>query len=199
MGVDQGIEIIRVKSGEQIEEVVSIHREVFVDNLSGDAGRRFIKYFFEKVAASPNGIIYVCRDNEKTVGFIAGMSFKENFFDAEFMRRGFMAFLAQLFSRPSIVFNILFQLKRSMTTAKSIPEAELLSIGVKKGYRQSGAGKKLVHALEEFFRTKGIKDYKVYTDAKFVEAIKFYEGLGFFFLKQFNFLKISERLYLKKI
>ena len=43
------LNIVRVQSEEEIAQVVSLHKEMFPDNLSGDIGHKFIQEYFRKI------------------------------------------------------------------------------------------------------------------------------------------------------
>jgi ribosomal protein S18 acetylase RimI-like enzyme len=192
------ITIVRVASAGDLRAVTRVHEEVFVDNLSGGTGRRFVEEYFERIVAAPGGVLYAGKDGDRVVGFVAGLTSKQGFLAPGFMLRGLRVTLWQLLVRPSIVVNILFSLKR-MLVGRVDCEAELLSIGVAETYRQTGVATRLVESLEGFFRTQDVERYKVYTDNKLKAAVAFYERLGFVLERQVRFLHISERLYVKRL
>jgi GNAT superfamily N-acetyltransferase len=192
------LKIVRVQSAEEIAEVVALHKKVFVDNLAGHIGRSFIGAYLENVVESSCGILYVAKEGSRIVGFVAGLTTKKGFCHFKLMSHGLGVTAWQLLVRPSTVLNILLQSKRMFSNKSDCP-AQLLTIGVAEGNRKSGVGKRLIQSLEEFFKTQGVKEYKVYTDSKFKDGIKFYEDLGFVLKKQVNVGHISERLYLKRL
>ena len=65
-------------------------------------------------------------------------------------------------------------------------KAELLSIVVDAEYRGRGAGKRLIGAMEEYFKNSGIRCYKVVTWSGDEAANAFYRAVGFRFRRSFE-------------
>ena len=65
-----------------------------------------------------------------------------------------------------------------------IPETELLSISVSPEAQQGGIGSKLLVALEQELKKRGINRYKVVAGQKLSGANKFYQKNGFVLAKQ---------------
>ncbi|MBW6536760.1 MAG: GNAT family N-acetyltransferase [Mariniphaga sp.] len=65
-----------------------------------------------------------------------------------------------------------------------IPETELLSISVSPEARQGGIGSRLLAALEQALKNRGINQYKVIAGQKLEGANKFYRKNGFVLAKQ---------------
>ena len=67
---------------------------------------------------------------------------------------------------------------------------EINNIFVLEEYRQKGIGKKLVKTMIDTFKQEGITNIDLYTFGNNVDAIKFYEKIGF---KKYNVQMLYEK------
>ena len=73
------LNIVKLQTQEELEGVIRLHREVFSNNLTGQVGYRFIRFYFNRVLNSPNGIILICKDRQELIGFVIGLASKKGF------------------------------------------------------------------------------------------------------------------------
>lgn len=177
---------------------------IHVNALSSDflpsLGFDFLKTFYNGVIGKAGVFGFVSKDKEEINGFVVGTENMDRFFKLALTSK-FIALCfylgIQLLKKPSIVKNILETFTYS--SKESGPLAELVVIAVDKSTRGKGVGKKLVLALEQEFRKRKIKEYKLTVTKRNKNANTFYEHLGFKVLTRFNLYSKSWNLLVKRI
>ncbi len=169
-----------------IENVACLHREYIKSGFLSSLGLPFLALMYRSMSDSNNTFCIVAKDKNKIIGFASG-AISVGAFYKDFLRRNFIKASLVLLPR---VFNIRFVKKIFETLfyparkEQNLPKAELLSIVVDEKYRGKGIAQQLFVKLEEEFRNKNIKQFKVVVGSKLIAACKFYEKMGGFFYSE---------------
>ena len=136
-------------------------------------------------------LVLVYKEEDKVTGFVS-CALSSNGIMKRFLFSspiGILKLVLALLKNPKLI-SPLFEtyrapsLSESDPSEKEIPETELLSISVSSLAQKGGIGSKLIVALEEALKNKGITKYKVIAGEKLVGANKFYVKNGFILAKQ---------------
>ena len=193
--LDQAFEQAREQD---LKAVAAIHRQIFSTTLSGQLGERFLEEYYRKIKISPGGIVIVCENKGQVIGFISGLSSKDNFL-FPLLIKNVWSILKELAVHPTIFKNIFRFIKRSLVLKEGKFNAELMALAVLEEYRGKGLASGLVARMEEFFVSKNVKEYKVFTDLKSSTGYGFYEKSGFRLFQEVDLLGVQARLYFKTI
>jgi GNAT superfamily N-acetyltransferase len=183
-------EIVRVQSGDvdSCRQAAALHIAEIHFGLLPLLGASFLTRFYLSLADAPEASIWIARDDERVVGFLAGCVNVTEVYKHVISRcglsLGFAAGAAIL--RPSVlrrfpaILLYPFRRKRSAAVASRIDtEAELLAIAVSAHVRGRGVGKALVFAFEDFLLASRVNGYRVATNIEERQSNAFYRALGF--------------------
>ncbi len=165
------------------EKIAFLHREYIKTGFLSSLGLPFLTLMYHTMGNSNNAFCVVAKDNNKIIGFSSGTISVGTFYK-DFLKRNFIR--ASMILLPKF-FNVRFPKKMFETLfypamkEQSLPRSELLSIVVDKNYRGRGIAQELFRKLEEEFRSRNIKEFKVVVGSKLITACKFYEKMGGFF------------------
>ena len=180
---------------QDLKDIAQIHHRIFGCDLSGRLGKNFLKHYYQKMKASSDGIIVVCKEQGRVVGFISGLSA-----ESDFLLKAAAANLLSIFVQCIVhPLSFLRFLKRNIIFKEGEFKAELTSLAILEEYRGKGIAPALLLRLEEFFKNKKVKNYKVYTDAKYGSGCRFYEKSGFSLHQEADLFGNQARLYVKTI
>lgn len=176
--------IIRKATKEDGNVVVNIHEKAFPDFFLTSLGTEFLKLFYTTVMNHKDGVLLVCENEERVIGFCAGTmmssGFNKNLIKANLLVY-MMASLKLVFTRPMSLIHLLKNMsKEESSQGDDGRYAELLSIGVDPSVQRSGGGTAMLKALEEEVKARGGKKLSLTTDFNDNEkAIGFYKSLGY--------------------
>ena len=193
------LHIKKMDSFEDVRPIVDFHMSIFLDNFTGEIGRKFLLYYFKRILASSNGVIYVCKDDNDIVGFISGLSSIKGFQDLNFYFYASVVTFWQIIVRPSIFVLILRHIKRMIVCSDIDCNAELLSLAIDGDYRRKGIARDLVCELEKFFQDKGVSEYEIFTDMVKGKGYLFYEKIGCNLIRKVTFFGLTAHLYINKV
>jgi len=177
---------------EDLRDIARMHERFFGCTFSGQLGLKFLEDFYSLINASPEGIIVVCRDKGKIVGFVSGLS-SEGGFAGRLLFKNFWSVLGHW--RQGLDF-----VRREIVFKGGEFKAELKSIAILQEYQRQGIASELVSRLETFFKKKSVTGYKAFTDLKSSpDAWKFYESSHFCLHQKETISGIETRLYAKTI
>lgn len=164
---------------EDIPAVARLHKDLIATGFLSSLGPRFLRVLYEAILEDPASALYVVRDSETAMGFIAGTGDTGAFY-RRFASRHFLAAVWALLPtllRPS-VWRRIYESLRYGGGESSVP-AELLSMAVAPAARRRGLGRRLVETLLEWVERCGIARVKVVVGADNETAVAFYRNCGF--------------------
>ena len=181
--------MIRISQLQDALQVATLHMQSINEGFLPKLGIGFLQSLYSFLIEKE--LVIVFEEEDKIMGFIScALSSKG------IMKRflfssptGILKLVLALLKNPKLI-SPLFEtyrapsLSESDPSEKEIPETELLSISVSSLAQKGGIGSKLIVALEEALKNKGISKYKVIAGEKLVGANKFYVKNGFVLAKQ---------------
>ncbi len=183
-----------------------LHKENINQGFLSSLGKPFLRSLY--IYLIKKELVIISRDGNIITGFVSYS------YDSSGIIKRF------IFSRPQVIFTILFYLIRRPSLFRSvfetmkapgksneqtksdeiIPFGELLSITVDPKYQKGGTGTVLLKALEAELKRSNIKAYKVVAGNKLEGANKFYQKNGFILAKTVNIHGDSlSSLYVKRL
>ena len=175
---------IRKASKDDGNVVVNIHEMAFPDFFLTSLGAEFLKLFYTSVMNHKDGVLLVCENEERVIGFCAGTMLSSGF-NKKLIKANLwaymMASLKILFTRPMSLVHLMKNMSKEKSSQGDDGQyAELLSIGVDPTVQRSGGGTAMLKALEEEVKAKGGKKLSLTTDFNDNEkAIAFYKSLDY--------------------
>lgn len=175
---------IRLADIGDIRSVVLIHEKAFPDFFLTSLGTEFLKLFYTSVMNHKDGVLLVCENEERMIGFCAGTMLSSGF-NSKLIKAKLwaymMASLKILFTRPVSLLHLMKNMsKEELSQGDDGQYAELLSIGVDPTVQRSGGGTAMLKALEKEVKARGGKKLSLTTDFNDNEkAIGFYKSLGY--------------------
>ncbi|MBN1414681.1 MAG: GNAT family N-acetyltransferase [Bacteroidales bacterium] len=188
--------IIRLTESDYLDTIVDLHRDAFKNVLSGQIGRRFLRYYYKTVLK--NDVIYACFLGTELAGFISGTENEKRLTTGRYYLHAVTGVLSN-FYHPCLYLSLCRHIKRLKAFDDAGIKSELLSVVVHPDYRGKGIGVSLVNELEKYFEEKKVGIYKVYTDTLYSTGYKLYEKLGFVLFKEVNLYGLPFRMYTKTI
>ena len=171
---------VRPMVGDDVNDVVLIHRDAFPGFFLSFLGSRFLRELYRAVIDDGEGIAFVALSSGKVIGFVAG-SGSAGFYRRAAKRRWWRFALASsgaLLRRPSIARRLLRALYAPPKTSSE--GALLMSLAVDPRLHRTGAGKALVVAFVEAAAKRGANAIVLTTDRAGNDAVNaFYLGQGF--------------------
>jgi len=157
---------------DDIRELVSLYHQAFKGVFTEKLGDEYLWYFYEGIIKS--GKCFVYTEDEKIVGFIAGVTDKGRLFTLKdkiyitcLILKKFLSFRIRLSDMTDFL--------RYFFWTKTIAiKAQLLLLIVEKNYRRKGIGTKLLERLMEYFREAGVEEFIVFSDDKVSQGVEFY-------------------------
>lgn len=175
---------IRNANIEDLQNVVSIHEMAFPEFFLTTLGSKFLKLFYTSVMNHKDGVLLVCENEERVIGFCAGTMLSSGF-NSKLIKSDLWAYmmvsLKILFTRPKSLIHLMKNISKEESSQGDDGQyAELLSIGVDPTVQRSGGGTALLKALEEEVKARGGEKLSLTTDFNENEkAIGFYKSLGY--------------------
>jgi glycosyltransferase involved in cell wall biosynthesis/ribosomal protein S18 acetylase RimI-like enzyme len=171
--------IVEPAEPKDVVEVARLHQKMIGTGFLSSLGSRFLSVLYRALVEDQRSSLFVARDGDVVVGFIAGTSNTTEFYK-RFMRRFFLpalwAILPTLF-RPSRWRRIAESLMYGGEDS-GVP-AELLSMAVAPSARRRGLGATLVRRLLEWSQEMGVPEMKVIVGEENSAAVSLYQSCGF--------------------
>lgn len=167
-----------------IDAVVSIHEAAFPDFFLTTLGPNFLNLFYTSVMNHKEGILLVCENDERVIGFCAGTMLSFGF-NSKLIKANLWAYMMEslkiMFTRPMSLIHLMKNMSKEESNQGDDGQyAELLSIGVDPTVQRSGSGTAMLKTLEEEVKARGGKKLSLTTDFSDNEkAIGFYKSLGY--------------------
>ena len=137
----------------ETKSLSKIHLENLKYDVLPNFGEAVLKKYFEKILKKKNSLI-VFKKNKNILGFLV-----LNFYNIKLYNildlKSILKFILNLFYKPSIFFNLLFQIFRKKLKPKLC--SEIHALAVKKNFTSKGIGNLLIKKAEIITRKKGFK------------------------------------------
>ena len=175
---------VREVAPEEISEVVRIHDDAFQGFFLTTLGDRFLTVYYRSVLEHKQGILLGYYKDGSLKGFCAATRLSRGF-NTRLVKSSWRAFslvtLRLLVCRPKALIRLAKNFTKSDPGVKDDGEyCELLSIGVAGEAQGTGAGKKMLRALEDKLRGEGERRLSLTTDYHDNEkAVGFYKSQGY--------------------
>jgi ribosomal protein S18 acetylase RimI-like enzyme len=183
---------------EHAASVAELHCAALAGDFLPSLGQGFLTVFYEGVMDLGVGFGFVAAEDGRPVGFVLGSADTSALFKQVVVSRALMLGLhaiPAIIRKPVLVANVL---ETFLYPGKEgvVPEkAELVVIGFDAAHRGRGLGRGLVNALNDAFRARGVRSYKVTVLQENLGANSFYRALGFQPALEFELYKKKWNLY----
>lgn len=170
---------IRPARREDAMAMATLHREAMPTAFLPTLGDGFLRRLYRSMVGDPGVVALVADDRGEVIGLAAAAASVEAFYRRFARREGIGAGLAAAprLARPSVLRRAI-ETARHPRAADGLPEAELLSIAVRRSRRSAGVGTSLVRDTMEELARMGVAECKVIVGADNQDANRFYERLG---------------------
>lgn len=175
---------IRKATNDDLVAIVAVHEKAFPNFFLTSLGPGFLKLYYSSVMKHDDGVLLVCNNEERVIGFCAGTLLSAGF-NTHLIKANLWAYmmtsLKLVFTRPKSLLHLMKNMSKEESSQGDDGQyAELLSIGVDPTVQRSGGGTAMLKALEEEVKTRGGKKLSLTTDFNDNEkAIAFYKSLGY--------------------
>ncbi|MBE2258150.1 MAG: GNAT family N-acetyltransferase [Rhodobacteraceae bacterium] len=166
----------------QYRDVAELHASAINQGFLPTLGIPFLSFLYETIDCTDGSALFVYRQNSKIVGFIAGSTDIKLVYRAMTRKWWQLALtLLPALASPSKLYRIieiLLHSRDSKWPEVALPSAELLSISVAKEFRGNHTADLLFGQLVEYFRSRGVKKFKIVVGAALASAHRFYQRMG---------------------
>lgn len=161
-------------------------------------GPTFLKHFYYQLVRSGNAQLICALEGEVVRGFVVGCDDPARIQSMLATRFYFFGplILALTAYRPSLLWKIL-QAPLYEKKVKTTIRPELFAIAVDSSGRSQGIGASLVEKLDEEFRSRSVREYKVSVYEELNRSNSFYLKRGFVFLETIVLYDTPINLYSK--
>jgi ribosomal protein S18 acetylase RimI-like enzyme len=165
-------------------EVVRIHRAVLGYTLNSQLGDEHLAFIYRHMSKNASGFVGVAFVSGQLVGLVSGttdMDEMKAILLKSLKPKQFGNIIAHLIKNPSLLMEFYKSsvIGRPVHIDGELITAILTTIAIDPHFQGLGIGKKLVFALENFFRSQNIQNYRLDTLVSNQSARKFYKKLGF--------------------
>lgn len=188
--------IISLATRQDALAVANIHKAEIGKGFLGSLPTAFLRRFYVALIESGASFCIVARENDRVIGFVAGVISMNTFYKYFLMHYFFQSFFILL---PKI-FSSLKKIAEAMwypiTEEKSLPGAELLGIAITGEFQGRGLGNVILAEFVKEMKKRNIAAFKVVVGEELKQAIAFYEKNNFTFAKNINIHgKAPSRVY----
>jgi GNAT superfamily N-acetyltransferase len=167
-----------------LREVVRIHRAVLGYTLNSQLGDEHLASIYRQMSKNTGGFVGVAFVSGQPVGLVSGTTDMDEMkaILLKSLKPGqFGNIIAHLIKNPSLFMEFYKNsvISRPIRINGELITAILTTIAIDPRFQGLGIGKKLVFALENFFRSQNIQNYRLDTLVGNQSAREFYKNLGF--------------------
>ncbi len=187
---------VRPANENNLTEIVKVHKSAFPSFFLTELGNNFLKLYYKSVLNSDVGILLVCLNDDKVIGFCAACT-KSNGFHYKLIKKNPVGYIMEgirlLFIRPKALKRLYNNLSKTNSDVIDNGDyAELMSIGVKKDIQGKGVGQALLFELEKSLKNICINRLSLTTDVSDNEkTLNFYKKSGF--VPMYKFISYPSR------
>lgn len=193
--------MLRKARKSDVGRLAQIHFSELNSDFLPSLGIEFLTKIYDDFLNDNEMDVIVFEYRKKVCGFAIGTKdfsqiFKKNILNNLFSYAYLIA--KKLIAKPNIIKNVLETL--FYTNKECVgPISELVVIAVSSEFHRKGVGRLLVSELENKFKKKNIKEYKVSVNKKNRNANLFYKSLGFVKIYEFSLYGKQINLLTKNI
>lgn len=164
-------------------QIAHLHHKTINQGFMPKLGISFLKSLYRFLIKKE--LVLVHKENDKVLGFVSCALSSKGIMKRFLVSSpaGILKVVLALLKNPALLKQLWETFRAPALThdnsEHNIPVTELLSICVSPKAQQGGIGAKLIKALEEELKNRGITQYKVIAGQKLVGANKFYRKNGF--------------------
>lgn len=202
--------IFSLATKEDAVTIANIHKTEISGGFLSSLSPAFLKRFYLALIESPASFCVITKENGQVVGFVAGTTNLNAFYQyflSHYFFQSFFILLPNIFFPPQrdpakavtsfkkIIETLLYPSKE-----QSLPKAELLTIAIIKEFQGKGVGGLLLEPFIVEMKKRNVDAFKVVVGESLPQAIAFYEKNGFTFVKNVNIHSNAiSRVYVYKI
>lgn len=188
-----------------LTKVAVLHRENIRTGFISSLGDEFLKCMYKAISLEKRSVLLVHIENNEVAGFISGT---ENIHELRNMIRKkciwvLLKLVIKFLANPISFRKFIETYKYSSASSNVFPfniKAELLSIVVNPNYRKKGIARNLYLELLKFFKSRGVRNFKIIVGAELKGAQRFYERMGAEKIAEFELHKGNKSyIYIQKI
>ena len=185
------------------KEVARLHHDCLNESFLGTLGIPFLTLLYEAIDKDNESVLFVKRENNVIVGFVSGTNRIGQIYRQLILNPFRLIFsLKSCLLSPSKIYRIIEVLLATNQDDNSIylPKHELLSIAVSPDYQGSGHAENLFKNLCTYFKSKGVRSFRIVVGSNLSKAHNFYNKMESVPVKEIQVHKGSNSIvYVKKI
>lgn len=168
---------IRLAVENEARIIAEIHKSEISKGFLSSLPLDFLTKLYKEIIRSESSFCIVTEQDSDIVGFVSGTT-SLNAFYKYFLSHSF--FSAALILLPKLLsFKKILESLFYPTREKNLPQAELLTIAVKKSFQGQGIASELLQRFIAEMKNKGVGQFKVLVGKELDAANRFYEKNGF--------------------
>lgn len=181
-------------------QIAEIHKKEISNGFLSSFDTNFLSKIYSSLVGSKDGFCIVAEESGDIIGFIAGTSdlykFYHYFFRTNFLAAFLIIFL-ESFNLPRLkkIFEVICYPYRE----KNVPQAELLTVAVKREFQGHGVAPKMLKEFIPEMEKRKVTSFKAVVGQELSNAISFYEKNNFYLYKKINLHGRESKIYIYHI
>lgn len=184
-------------------DIAEIHYDEIDQGFLRTLGKGVLTGLYEAVIENPESFTVIARENGEIAGFIAGSTDIGKLYKDFFQKHSWRVVISGFFTliNPKKWKNIAQILRYpKIEQMRDLPQAELISIAVKKELQGKGIAKAMFEMFVSEMKKRNVKAFKAMAGEKLTSAIALYEKLGFRYVSQISIHpETASRIYIYTI
>jgi ribosomal protein S18 acetylase RimI-like enzyme len=165
------------------KKIAELHIEALDQSFLSTLGVAFLSLMYEAIDKSEKGTLILRKDGSEVIGFVAGAISVGGIYQEMFRykRQLLASLLPAMFSLKKLIRigeNFLYARREDDVGSMNLPNAELLTIAVKSGFRGRRIADQLFSDLSRAFSDKGVTQFRIVVGESLAPAHCFYRRMG---------------------
>lgn len=202
--------IIERSQLQHAKQIAQLHKSGINKGFISTLGTNFLTRLYRSLINNPHIIMLSAISGEnELVGYICG-TFNTDLAYQYTLRKHFFRFALSLLTNlirlrslkyilETLFYTRIIKKRNPGKEIRTDLNAELLSIAIADSFRKKGIGRLLLKNMEDHFKEKAIKEYKVIVLKAYDKSIKFYLSNGFEFISEIIHHERPEIIYKKVV
>jgi ribosomal protein S18 acetylase RimI-like enzyme len=166
----------------EIFQIASLHRNNIGQGFLSTLGGQFLSYLYKAVRGCQSGILIIAIDNNSVIGFVAGTTDLKSIYKLLIKKYKFQV-LIKIIPHILSIENIkklsdTILYSNQSDTKSNLPKSELLSIAIDQNFRGKTAASLLFSQLNDEFKKRQVKQFKIVVGSDLKRARSFYKKMG---------------------